>query len=163
MSTWLMHPVNLVPLSNTECMNVGVCMESSHGMHGNGVQGCSKLPVNFDVFWCMYRAFFTAYYPDQLMHNIYLLIIFYYIASTLSLISKNLKIKIYRTIILPVVLYGCETWLLTLTEERRLRVFENRVLGSDVPRRVWGGSNPLPPKFRRPKNSCQTQPDYENC
>ena len=46
---------------------------------------------------------------------------------------KILKIKIYRTIILPVVLYGCETWSLTLREERRLRVFENRVL-----RRVFG-------------------------
>ena len=45
-----------------------------------------------------------------------------------SLLSKKLKIKIYRTIILPVVLYGCETWSLTLREERRLRVFENRVL-----------------------------------
>ena len=45
-----------------------------------------------------------------------------------SLLSKTLKIKIYRTIILPLVLYGCETWSLTLTEERRLRVFENRVL-----------------------------------
>ena len=44
------------------------------------------------------------------------------------LLSKNLKIKIYRTIILPVVLYGCETWSLTLRDERRLRVFENRVL-----------------------------------
>ena len=41
------------------------------------------------------------------------------------LLSKNLKIKIYRTIILPVVLYGCETWWLTLREERKLRVFEN--------------------------------------
>jgi hypothetical protein len=39
-----------------------------------------------------------------------------------------LKIKIHRAIILPVVLYGCETWSLTLREERRLRVFENRVL-----------------------------------
>jgi hypothetical protein len=45
-----------------------------------------------------------------------------------SLLSKTLKIKIYRTIILPVVLYGCETSSLTLREERRLRVFENRVL-----------------------------------
>ena len=45
-----------------------------------------------------------------------------------SLLSKNLKITIYRTIILPVVLCGCETWSLTLREERRLRVFENRVL-----------------------------------
>jgi hypothetical protein len=45
-----------------------------------------------------------------------------------SLLSKNTKIKIYRTIILPVVLYGCETWSLTLREEHRLREFENRVL-----------------------------------
>ena len=50
-----------------------------------------------------------------------------------SLLSKNLKIKIYRTIILPVVLNGCETWSLILREEHRLRVFENRVL-----RRVFG-------------------------
>jgi len=47
-----------------------------------------------------------------------------------SLLSKNLKIKTYRTIILPLVLYGCETWSLTLREERRLRMFENRVLRS---------------------------------
>ena len=47
-----------------------------------------------------------------------------------SLLSKNIKIKIYRTIILPVVLYGCETWLLVLRDEHRLRVFENRVLRS---------------------------------
>jgi hypothetical protein len=41
--------------------------------------------------------------------------------------SKNLKIRTYRNIILSGVLYGCETWSLTLREERRLRVFENRV------------------------------------
>jgi hypothetical protein len=46
-----------------------------------------------------------------------------------SLISKNIKIKIYRTVILPVVLSGCETWPLKLREEHKLRVFENRVLG----------------------------------
>jgi len=45
-----------------------------------------------------------------------------------SLLSRNLKIKTYRTIILPVVLYGCQTWSLTLREECRLKVFENRVL-----------------------------------
>ena len=45
-----------------------------------------------------------------------------------SLLPKNLKIKIYRTIILPFVVCGCETWSLTLKEERRLSVFENRVL-----------------------------------
>jgi len=56
-------------------------------------------------------------------------------AESLSsrLLSKNLNIKIYRTIILPVVLYGCEAWSLTLREEGRLRVFENWVL-----RRVFG-------------------------
>jgi hypothetical protein len=45
-----------------------------------------------------------------------------------SLLSKNIKTKIYRTVILPVVLYGCETWLLTLREGHRLRVSENRAL-----------------------------------
>ena len=49
------------------------------------------------------------------------------------LLSKNIKIKIYRTIILPVVLYGCETWSLILREETKLRVFENKVL-----RRIFG-------------------------
>jgi hypothetical protein len=49
------------------------------------------------------------------------------------LLSKNLKIRIYKTIILPVVLYGCEIWSLTIREEQRLRVFENRVL-----RRITG-------------------------
>jgi len=60
---------------------------------------------------------------------------YYLVQNVLSsrLLSKNLKIKIYGTIILPVVQYGCETWSLTLREERRLRVFENRVL-----RRVFG-------------------------
>jgi len=43
-------------------------------------------------------------------------------------LSKNIKIKIYRNIIFPAVWYGCETWSVTLREERRLRVFENRVL-----------------------------------
>jgi maleate cis-trans isomerase len=47
--------------------------------------------------------------------------------------KKKIKTKIYRTVILPVVLYGCETWSLTLREEHRLRVSENRVL-----RRIFG-------------------------
>ncbi|KAJ4450726.1 hypothetical protein ANN_02156 [Periplaneta americana] len=50
-----------------------------------------------------------------------------------SLLSKNLKVRIYKTVILPVVLYGCETWTLTLREEHRLRVFENKVL-----RKIFG-------------------------
>jgi hypothetical protein len=47
--------------------------------------------------------------------------------------SPVVKIRIYKTIILPVVLYGCETWSLTIREEHRLRVFQNRVL-----RRIFG-------------------------
>ena len=50
-----------------------------------------------------------------------------------QLAVQNIKIKIYRIIILPIDLYGCETWSLTLGEERRLRMFENRVL-----RRIFG-------------------------
>ena len=53
--------------------------------------------------------------------------------EALHVISFNNTFLTYRTIILPVVLYGCETWSLTLREERRLRGFENR-----VPRRVFG-------------------------
>jgi hypothetical protein len=45
------------------------------------------------------------------------------------MLSRNIKIKIYRTIILPVDLHGCEIWSLILREESRLRVFEKRVLG----------------------------------
>jgi hypothetical protein len=50
-----------------------------------------------------------------------------------SLLSKSVKIKIHETIILPLVLYGCETWSLTLRVECRLRVFANKVL-----RRIFG-------------------------
>jgi hypothetical protein len=55
------------------------------------------------------------------------------ITSSSRLLSKDLKIRIYKTIILPVILYGCETWSLTLREEHRLREFENRLL-----RRIFG-------------------------
>ena len=53
--------------------------------------------------------------------------VFNYLLSS-RLLSKNLNIKIYRTIILSAVLYGCETWSLTLRNKRTLRVFENMVL-----------------------------------
>jgi hypothetical protein len=49
------------------------------------------------------------------------------------LLPKDIKIRIYKAIMLAVVLYGCETWSLTLREEHRLSVFENRVL-----RRIFG-------------------------
>jgi hypothetical protein len=55
-----------------------------------------------------------------------------------ALLSKHIKTKIYRTIILPVVLCGCETWSLTLSEERRLRMLVNRVLRKVFgPKRDW--------------------------
>ena len=60
------------------------------------------------------------------------------------ILSKNLKIKIYKTIILPVVLYGCEAWSLTLREECRLRVFENR--------RIFGTKRDQNGKWRRLHN-----------
>jgi hypothetical protein len=65
-----------------------------------------------------------------------------------GLLSKNVKIKIYRTTILPVVLYGCRSWSLTLREESRLRVFENRVL-----RRIFGPKrDEVPGEWRRLHN-----------
>jgi hypothetical protein len=65
-----------------------------------------------------------------------------------SLLFKTVKIKIYRTIILPVFLCGCESWSLTLREECRLRVFENRVL-----RRIFGPKrNEVPGEWRRLHN-----------
>jgi hypothetical protein len=63
-------------------------------------------------------------------------------------LHENTKIKTYRTIILPVDFYGCETWSLTLREERRLRVFENRVF-----RRIfWRKRNEVTGKWRRLHN-----------
>ena len=50
-----------------------------------------------------------------------------------QLVSKNIKLKIYKTVILPVILYGYEIWTLTLREEKRLQVFENKVL-----RKIFG-------------------------
>jgi hypothetical protein len=61
---------------------------------------------------------------------------FYYAVQNLlssCLLSRNVKIKIYKTVILPMILYGGETWFLTLREEHRLRMFENKVL-----RRIFG-------------------------
>jgi hypothetical protein len=49
-----------------------------------------------------------------------------------NLLSRNVTVKIYKTIILPFVLYGCDTWSLTLREEHRLRVFESRMVRIEV-------------------------------
>jgi hypothetical protein len=68
--------------------------------------------------------------------------------ETSRLLSKNLKIRVYKTTILPVVLYGCETLSLTLREEHRLRVFENRLL-----RRIFGPKrNEVAGEWRKLRN-----------
>ena len=74
----------------------------------------------------------------------------YYSVETLlssRLLSKNLKIKIYKTILLAVVLYGCETWSLILKEESWLRLFENRIL-----RRIFGPKRDESGEWRRLHN-----------
>jgi hypothetical protein len=63
------------------------------------------------------------------------------------LLSKNLKIRIYNIIILPVVAYGCEAWSLILREKHRLRVFENRML-----RRIFGSKNEVTGEWRKLHN-----------
>ncbi|KAJ4450740.1 hypothetical protein ANN_02170 [Periplaneta americana] len=73
---------------------------------------------------------------EEIKHRINMGNAYYYSVEKLlssSLFSKNLKVRIYKTVILPIVLYGCETWTLTLREEHRLRVFENKVL-----RKIFG-------------------------
>ena len=87
-------------------------------------EGGSKFLLNLG-------AYVTNYMMSEFTHSIEQCPACYHSVQNLlssRLLSKNLKIKIYRNIISPVVLYGCETWSLTLREERRLRVFENRVL-----------------------------------
>jgi hypothetical protein len=74
---------------------------------------------------------------------------YYSVQNLLSsrLVSKKLKIKIYKTVILPVVLYGCETWSLTFREDHRLRVFENRVL-----RKIFGSKRGEDGSWRKLRN-----------
>jgi hypothetical protein len=75
---------------------------------------------------------------------------YYSVQNLLSsyLISRNLKIKIHKTVILPVVLYGCETWSLTLEGEHRLRVFETRVL-----RKIFGPNREKDRSWRKLHNA----------
>jgi hypothetical protein len=88
---------------------------------------------NWSIFCyvCPYMDF--LYLP--LISVIFKLVACYHSVQNIlsSLVSKNVNIKIYRTVILPVVLYGCESWSLTLREECRLRVLENKEL-----RRIFG-------------------------
>jgi len=71
---------------------------------------------------CIGRGRTASGLDGRFMVNIYCRYHYSYLSS--RLLSKNLEIKMYRSIILPVVLYGCGTWSLTLREERWQRVFE---------------------------------------
>jgi hypothetical protein len=66
------------------------------------------------------------------------------------MISKNIKIKIYKTIILPEVLYGCETWCLALSEAYRLSMFENRVLAEE---NIWTYEDEVIKHWRKGRTS----------
>ena len=101
-----------------------------------------SLPLSADCRVCsrnicicnQYSVSFVAnqnYIQDGIKCRLKAGMLCYYSLQTLlssRLLSKNLKIKIYKIIILPVLLYGCETWSLTLREECRLRAFKNRIL-----------------------------------
>ena len=88
-----------------------------------------------------------AVLPSSILATCPAIVMFQLTILTILGLSKNLKIKIYKTIILPVVLYGCETWSLTLREEFGLRVFENRIL-----RRIFGPKKDENGEWRRLRN-----------
>ncbi|KAJ4446968.1 hypothetical protein ANN_13670 [Periplaneta americana] len=88
----------------------------------------AELAVKNTIFCVVLHSPVTS---SLLAPNIFLYVFLYMLSS--SLLSKNLKVRIYKTVILPVFLYGCETWTITLREEHRLRVFENKVL-----RKIFG-------------------------
>jgi hypothetical protein len=92
-------------------------------------------PWSFFPYTGIQTTMASAFQPMHLSKSYFNLNIYVLVQNLLSssMLSKKLKIKIYRNIILPVVLYGCETWSLILRLERRLRVFDNRAL-----RRAFG-------------------------
>ncbi|KAJ4431673.1 hypothetical protein ANN_20273, partial [Periplaneta americana] len=104
-------------------MNLRVSLKTRYnGVNSGGfafpdygaAQNSYPVPVDFNALFQQYVAFMQRLAQQQ--------------AAAYNLLSKNLKVRIYETVILPVVLYGCETWTLTLRKEQRLRVFENKVL-----------------------------------
>ena len=109
-----------------------------------GIKGLKK------TLWSRYCVFRATYYTNFILNQPFAYTMHIYVRYSLlpsgnacyhsvqnllssSVLSRNVQIKIYRTITLFVLLYGSETWSLILREERRLKVFENRVL-----RRIFG-------------------------
>ena len=88
--------------------------------------------IRFDVTYRRYKhcEVKNSHQKEKIVKLHKVLLLHFYVTNMMtisSLLSKNLKIKIYRTIIFPVVLYGCETWSLTFGEGHRLRVFEENI------------------------------------
>jgi hypothetical protein len=101
-----------------------------------GLKATGKMMAMMMRYKLLSQPFQVTYlYKSRAKRDIYIsyILIRFRAFCLLVCCQKNLKIRIYKTIILPVVLYGCGTWSLTLREEQRLRVFENRVL-----RRIFG-------------------------
>jgi hypothetical protein len=85
------------------------------------------------IFCPLYRPYITSIAKAALLGNLTLHQSIHINTNTYLVVLGDLVVIVYKTIILPVVLYGYETWSLTLREEHRLRVFENRVI-----RRIFG-------------------------
>jgi hypothetical protein len=109
-----MNPVRLIKM----CLN-GTCSKVGIGKHLAETTVTNRILIQEEINRRLYSG--NACYRS--VQNL----------RPSRLLSKNVKTRIYKTIIMPVVLYGCETWYLTLREEHRLRVYENRVL-----RRIFG-------------------------
>ena len=115
-------PLRQKPITKVLRINISTEDSSYRTTHTNN----TKTITNNNIQCCRLNTVSRLKLGNACYHSVQKLL-------SSRLLSKNLKIKIYRTIILSVVLYGCETWSLTLREEHRLRVFENRVL-----RRIFG-------------------------
>jgi hypothetical protein len=86
---------------------------------------CTREGIPVFIIIIVMKMYLISLYTVKCYHSVQNLLCS---SCSCSFLSKNLRIKIYRTIILPVLLYGCETWSLILREEHRLMVFANRVL-----------------------------------
>jgi hypothetical protein len=112
-----------------------MCQDQNAGQNGN-IQICNKSFGTVKQFICLGTLMNQNSIWEEIKSRLKSGNACYHSVQNLlpsSLLSKNVKIKIYRTVIFSVVLFGYETWSLTLREECRLRVFKNRVL-----RRILG-------------------------